>query len=392
MITNDFKGVELSRLGFGTMRLPLIEGTETIDEEQVFQMVDYAIQNGINYFDTAYPYHNSLSEIVIGKALARHPRESFYLATKYPGHQISSSYNPEEIFEEQLKKCGVEYFDFYLLHNVYENSIKTYTNEKWGILEYFLKQKELGRIKHLGFSTHGSLDVIKQWLDYSKGQMDFCQIQLNYLDWSLQDAKSKYELLTDSGVAVWVMEPLRGGKLANLPTEQHDKLAKIDPNKSDVMWAFDFLKDLPNVKMILSGMSNMAQMQDNVKIFDSHKPLCEEERTALFDVADSMTNMIPCTSCRYCCDTCPQGLDIPMFIGLYNEIKFAAAFNATMRIEALEPEKQPSACVACGKCTQICPQGINVPEIMAELTKVMENSPKWADISKQREEAAKKAK
>lgn len=392
MITNTFKGLELSRLGFGTMRLPLIEGTDNIDEEQVCQMVDYALAHGINYFDTAYPYHNSKSETVIGKALARHPRESFYLATKYPGHQISSSYDPAEIFEDQLKKCGVEYFDFYLLHNIYENSIKTYTDEKWGILDYFIEQKKLGKIKHLGFSTHGSIDVIKHWLEYSKGEMEFCQIQLNYLDWSLQDAKSKYEMLTENGIAVWVMEPLRGGKLAKLPDEQHAKLEAIDEHKSDVALAFDFIKDLPNVKMILSGMSDMQQMIDNVEIFENHTPLSDNEKEALFNVADSMANMIPCTACRYCCDGCPQGLDIPMLVSIYNEIKFAVAFNATMRIEALEPDKQPSACVACGKCTQICPQGIDVPQIMAELTKVMESAPKWADISKEREEAAKRAK
>ena len=167
MLTNKFKGITLSRLGFGTMRLPVISGNAAeIDEKQVDEMVDYAISHGINYFDTAYPYHGGMSEKVIGRSLSRYPRESYYLATKYPGHQLSSSYDPAAIFEEQLKKCGVDYFDFYLLHNVYENSIQVYTDERWGIVDYFVEQKRKGRIKHLGFSCHGRVDTLRKFLDY----------------------------------------------------------------------------------------------------------------------------------------------------------------------------------------------------------------------------------
>ena len=209
MLTNDFKEITLSRLGFGTMRLPVIGGNAAeIDEKQVDEMVDYAISHGINYFDTAYPYHGGMSEKVIGRSLSRYPRENYYLATKYPGHQLSSSYDPAAIFEEQLKKCGVDYFDFYLLHNVYENSIQVYTDERWGIVDYFVEQKRKGRIKHLGFSCHGRTDTLREFLDYCGDKMEFCQIQLNYLDWTLQDAKEKYELLTERGLGVWVMEPV----------------------------------------------------------------------------------------------------------------------------------------------------------------------------------------
>lgn len=219
MIYRSFQGKSLSLLGVGTMRLPtLADGT--IDAEQVDRMTDYAMAHGVNYFDTAYPYHGGESERVIGASLSRYPRETYYLATKYPGHQIlSNGYHPEEIFEEQLKKCGVEYFDFYLLHNVYEKSMETYLDPRWGIVDYFREQKRLGRIKHLGFSSHAGVEGLKTFLDYCGEDMEFCQIQLNYLDWTLQDGKEKYDLLTGRGIPVWVMEPVRGGRLANLTQE-----------------------------------------------------------------------------------------------------------------------------------------------------------------------------
>ena len=188
MLYRDFQDQKLSLLGFGAMRLPqLADGT--IDEEQVRQMTRLAIDHGVNYFDTAWPYHGGQSERVMGRVLKDYPRESFFLATKYPGHQIAEKYDPAEIFEKQLEKCGVEYFDFYLLHNVNENSIRTYLDPQWGILEYFREQKRLGRIRHLGFSTHGSVQMMEQFLDVCGADMEFCQIQLNYLDWTLQDAK-----------------------------------------------------------------------------------------------------------------------------------------------------------------------------------------------------------
>ena len=210
MIYTGFQDKKLSMLGFGTMRLPTLEGG-AIDEAQVAEMVKYALDNGVNYFDTAYPYHGGMSEIVIGKVLSEYPRDSYYLATKYPGHQISSSYDLAAVFEEQLKKCGVEYFDFYLLHNVYENSIQTYLDPRWDIIGYFREQKRLGRIRHLGFSCHGRVENLREFLDAAGDDMEFCQIQLNWLDWTLQDAKAKVELLNERNIPVWVMEPVRGG-------------------------------------------------------------------------------------------------------------------------------------------------------------------------------------
>ena len=393
MLTNEFHGLTLSRLGFGTMRMPLILGhpdDSAVDEKQVDEMVDYALAHGINYFDTAHPYHGGLSERIIGRSLARYPRESWYLADKYPGHQIASSYNPATIFEEQLGKCGVDYFDFYLLHNVYENSIQVYKDPKWGIVDYFVEQRRLGRIKHLGFSCHGSVDVLRDFLDYCGDQMEFCQLQLNYLDWTLQNGKEKYDLLTDRGIAVWVMEPIRGGRLARLSTSELETLRRFRPDESAAAWALRFLQGLPNVKMILSGMSNLPQMVENVATFTEDKPLTAEERSALLDLAEGMKDSIPCTACRYCCAGCPMGLDIPAMIAACNEARFALSSNVRMRFDALPEDKRPAACIACGKCSRTCPQGIDVPAALKELAQVMEKLPDWAQICKEREEAARR--
>ena len=390
MIYSDFQDKTLSLLGFGTMRLPL-NSDGTIDEVQVREMTRYCLEHGVNYFDTAYPYHNGDSERVIGRILSEYPRDSYYLATKYPGHQIlSTGYNPAEIFEEQLAKCGVDYFDFYLLHNVYEKSMETYLDPQWGIIDYFKEQKRLGRIRHLGFSTHAQTKCLKEFLDICGDAMEFCQIQLNYLDWTLQDAKAKYELLTEQGIPVWVMEPVRGGRLAKLSDVNEASLKELRPEESVASWSFRFLQNLPNVKMILSGMSNMEQMVDNVKTFSEIKPLSEKEFALLLHMAEGMKNSIPCTACRYCCDGCPMELDIPMLLATYNELRFAATVNSAMRIEFLPEEKKPSACIGCGACTAICPQNIDIPTALKELTETIGKLPSWAEICRQREEAAKK--
>lgn len=392
MIYSDFQGLKLSLLGFGTMRLPLVPGDSSgqVDEKKTEEMVDYAIAHGVNYFDTAYPYHNGESERIIGRLLKKYKRDQYYLATKYPGHQLSESYNPAEIFEEQLKKCGVDYFDFYLLHNVYENSIQTYTDPRWGIVDYFLEQKKAGRIRHLGFSSHGSLDNLREFLDLYGDKMEFCQIQLNYLDWTLQNGKGKYDLLTERGIPVWVMEPVRGGKLAKLSDEDERKLRAERPQESTSAWAFRFLQGLPNVKMVLSGMSNMEHMQDNVHTFEERKILSEREDAVILGIAEGMKNSIPCTACRYCCSDCPKGLDIPALLAAYNELRFDPAMNVSMRLEALPEEKRPSACIGCGKCAQICPQKIDIPAAMKDFADRLSKMPSWAEICRQREEAARK--
>ena len=389
MIYHDFQGLKLSALGFGTMRLPVLEDG-SVNEPLAAEMVRYAMDHGVNYFDTAYPYHGGMSEVVVGKALADYPRDSFYLATKYPGHQISASYDPAAVFEEQLKKCGVEYFDFYLLHNVYENSIKTYMDPQWGIVDYFVEQKRLGRIRHLGFSSHAGYDCLKDFLDRYGDQMEFCQIQLNYLDWTLQDAKARYELLTQRGIPVWVMEPLRGGKLASLPAESAARLHALRSDEGVPAWAFRWLQGLDNVKMILSGMSSIDQMKDNLRTFVECKPLNANENAALLDVAETLKNSVPCTACRYCCDGCPQGLDIPKLLSAYNDFRFAVNFNVSMAMEALPEDKRPSACLSCGACAQVCPQKIDIPGALKDFSEALAKQPSWAEICRQRDEAQRK--
>lgn len=385
MLYTDFKGLKLSRLGFGTMRLPLLEDGRTIDREQVARMTRYAIEHGINYFDTAMPYHGGLSEVVIGDILKDYPRGSWFLADKYPGHQHSESFDPAATFELQLKKCGVDYFDFYLLHNVCENSLGNYMDPKWGMVDYFVEQRRLGRIRHLGFSSHADLDTLKAFLDSPYGaQMEFCQIQLNPLDRTLQKAEEKCDILASKGLPVWVMEPLRGGRLAAFGPEADAALKVRRPDESVAAWSFRWLQSLPGVTMILSGMSDMAQMEDNVRTFESEAPLSEDEEALLMSIVGGIHEWVPCTGCRYCCDSCPQELDIPMLIAAYNDLQLGFSFTPMMRIEALSEDKMPSSCLGCGACAQMCPQGIAIPDVLADLVVKYDSMPKWSDICRER--------
>lgn len=373
MIYRDFQGLKLSALGFGTMRLPTIGGVYSkIDEKAAAEMFDYAIQHGVNYFDTAWGYHDGESENTDGKILSKYPRESFYLASKFPGYDLSNFGRVEEIFEKQLKKCRVDYFDFYLFHNVCEMNIDAYLNEeKYGTYSYLMEQKRNGRIRHLGFSAHGSLAVIERFLEKYGKDMEFCQLQINYLDWEFQNAKGKVELLKKYNIPVWVMEPVRGGKLASLAAEDEKKLKAFRPNDSIASWAFRFLLALPEVKVILSGMSDMKQVKDNIKTFEEEKPLNAEESAVLDAIAREMLakTSLPCTACRYCTSHCPKHLDIPELIKLYNEHRFTGGgFIAPMVVSALAEEKRPSACVGCRSCEKVCPQQIKISEMMKDFT------------------------
>ena len=372
MIYRDFQDVKLSALGMGAMRLPVVDGDDSkIDEAAAFAMVDEAMARGVNYYDTAWGYHNGNSELVMGKALARHPREKFYLATKFPGYDLSNMGKVEEIFEKQLEKCQVEYFDFYLFHNVCEMNIDAYLDPKYGTYDYLLAQKKNGRIRHLGFSAHGDYDVMKRFLEAYGKDMEFCQIQLNYLDWDFQDAKRKVELLNQWNIPVWVMEPLRGGKLASLAPEDEAKLKALRPDEGIPAWAFRYLQSIPSVMVTLSGMSNMEQMKDNIATFEMDKPLNETELETLHAIAQGMVKKIvlPCTACHYCTSHCPQGLDIPNLLSLYNEHCFTqGGFIAPMALSAIPADKQPSACIGCRSCEAVCPQGIKISEAMADFT------------------------
>lgn len=372
MIYRDFQDVKLSALGMGAMRLPVVDGDDSkIDEAAAFAMVDEAMARGVNYYDTAWGYHNGNSELVMGKALARHPREKFYLATKFPGYDLSNMGKVEEIFEKQLEKCQVEYFDFYLFHNVCEMNIDAYLDPKYGTYDYLLAQKKNGRIRHLGFSAHGDYDVMKRFLEAYGKDMEFCQIQLNYLDWDFQDAKRKVELLDQWNIPVWVMEPLRGGKLASLAPEDEAKLKALRPDEGIPAWAFRYLQSIPSVVVTLSGMSNMEQMKENIATFEMDKPLNETELETLHAIAQGMVKKIvlPCTACHYCTSHCPQGLDIPNLLSLYNEHCFTqGGFIAPMALSAIPADKQPSACIGCRSCEAVCPQGIKISEAMADFT------------------------
>ena len=393
MLYNKFKDLELSALGFGTMRLPLTEdGSGRINQVELDRMVDAAIAAGVNYFDTAYPYHDGRSEPAIGRSLSRYPRESWYLADKFPGHQNVHGVDelkPEAVFEEQLKRCGVEYFDFYLLHNINENSMRYYCNPEKHCLEYFLEQKANGRIRHLGFSTHAGPEALKQFVDQYGKDLEFCQIQLNYVDWKLQDAKKKCEILKEAGLPIWVMEPVRGGKLASFGDDIEAEMRTLRPDESTAAWAFRWLQTIPKPTMVLSGMSNLAQMEDNIKTFSSEKLLEEKELAILESIAKSMSGTIPCTACRYCCAGCPVGLNIPMILSISNEMQVGKSMNLLMRYSGLGDGKRASDCIGCGQCREACPQKIDVPAEMAKLVDLVASQKSWEEICKERAEAAK---
>ncbi|MDE6598873.1 MAG: aldo/keto reductase [Oscillospiraceae bacterium] len=372
MIFRNFQDLKLSALGFGSMRLPTVNGNDAdIDEKAAAELVEYAMKNGVNYYDTAWGYHDGNSELVMGKLLKNYPREKFYLASKFPGYDLSNMTTVKEIFETQLIKCQVEYFDFYLFHNVCEMNINEYLDPQYGIFDYLTEQKKNGRIKHLGFSAHGSYDVMKRFLDAYGEHMEFCQIQLNWLDWKFQGAKEKVELLKEYNIPVWVMEPVRGGKLAKLDDGDEAKLTALRPDEKIPAWAFRFIQSVPEVVVTLSGMSNLDQVKDNISTFETEKPLNEKEMSELLAIADRMAKeaSLPCTACRYCTTHCPQGLDIPELIKLYNEhCLTGGGFIAPMALMAVPADKKPSACVGCRSCEAVCPQQIKISEALSDFT------------------------
>lgn len=370
MIYKKFQDLEISALGMGAMRLPVIDGNDAaIDVKTTEEMVSYAMEHGINYYDTAWGYHNGNSESVIGNALKRYPRDSFFLTTKFPGYDLSNMDKVETIFEEQLKKCQTDYFDFYLFHNVCEMNIDAYLDPKYGIYDYLMEQKRNGRIRHLGFSAHGNYETISRFLKAYGKDMEFCQLQLNYLDWTFQGGKEKVELLKEYNIPVWVMEPLRGGKLASLSPENEKKLKSLRPEESITAWAFRFLQTIPEVTVTLSGMSDMTQLKENIRTFEEDKPLSDKEMETLLGIADEMLGKktLPCTACHYCVSHCPQGLDIPELLNLYNEHVFTeGGFIAPMALSSYPDDKKPDACIGCRNCEAVCPQQIKISEAMAD--------------------------
>lgn len=372
MIYKEFQGEQLSALGFGAMRLPTVDGDNgKIDEAATAEMVAYAMEHGVNYYDTAWGYHNGQSELVMGRILAQYPRDTFYLASKFPGYDSANWDKVESIFEKQLQKCGVEYFDFYLVHNVCEMNIDAYLDPKYRICDYLIEQKKQGRIRHLGFSVHGSYEVMERFLAGYGKDMEFCQIQLNYLDWSFQAANAKVKRLNELGIPIWVMEPVRGGSLATLAEEYFAHLEHARPGISAVEWAFRFLQTIKGVGVTLSGMSDLEQLRQNIAIYESEKPLSDAEWNLLQSVAARMLgkNTLPCTACRYCTEHCPKGLDIPTLLALYNEHRYSdGGFLAPMALDAMPEEKRPAACIGCRSCEAVCPQRLRIADAMADFT------------------------
>lgn len=356
---------EVSLLGFGCMRLPkLFEDKPDIDTKQAQQLIDYAYSHGVNYFDTAYPYHEGLSEKFIGEALKKYPRESFFLATKMPPWSIKTLDDAKRIFAEQLDKCQVSYFDFYLMHNMNRENFKHC--EDLGVYDYLMEMKKEGKIHHLGFSFHDTPQILTTIVETH--QWDFAQIQLNYLDWELQNAKAQYEILTSHGIPVIVMEPVRGGALASLSEKARNILLQANPQASVASWAIRYAASLPNALTVLSGMSNEVQVRDNIDTIEHFKPLTDHERDILAEaVAEYKTSRtIPCTGCRYCMD-CPSGVDIPQIFALYNQYCVTKDKAAYLKAyQEMGDAKQAYHCINCKKCMEHCPQSIKIPERLEE--------------------------
>ena len=378
MIYKTFQDLKLSALGMGCMRLPVIDGDDArIDEPAAEAMVDCAMAHGVNYYDTAYGYHDGNSELVVGRALSKYPRDSFYLADKFPGYDLANMPRVREIFEEQLKKCRVDHFDFYLFHNVCEMNIDAYLDPRYGIYDYLMEQKRNGRIRHLGFSCHGELPVLERFLAAYGKDMEFCQLQLNYVDWTFQHDREKMALLEQYRIPVWVMEPLRGGRLARLSEEEAAPLKAMRPDETVPAWAFRFLQSLPEVVVTLSGMSDLEQLKANLATYETDRPLSQAEMDALLKLADGMVSgtALPCTACHYCVSHCPKGLDIPGLLALYNEHAFTGGgFIAPMALSAVPEDKHPSACIGCRSCERVCPQQLKIADAMADFTKLLQKA------------------
>lgn len=359
---------KVSLLGFGLMRLPLKKNSENIDEATAIKMVDFAIENGINYFDTAYKYHDGNSELFAAKALSRYPRDSFYLADKLPLWGVKTLKDAQDIFEDQLRKCNLDYFDYYLFHAMSKDKFDKVIN--LGIYDKLAEYKKQGKIKNLGFSFHDTPKVM-EWM-LSTYEWDFAQIQLNYLDWELLDAKTLYEQLNNKGIQCIIMEPIRGGALASLCEEANGILENHSPEKSIASWAIRYAASLPNVLTVLSGMSNHEQLRDNISTMSPFKPLSIKEQEVLNRALDvyKKSKTIPCTGCRYCMD-CPSGVDIPRVFKIMNTYALDKnRDNAISMIKSLALENSPQNCIECGICEAHCPQSISIPQTMKKATQL----------------------
>jgi len=354
----DQLGIKTSLLGFGCMRFPTLENGK-IDEAESERMLDEAYRNGVNYFDTAYPYHNGDSEPFVGRALDKYDRSSYYLATKLPCWLVNTKDDARRIVTEQLKRLDKDYVDFFLLHSLSRDSWRKMVS--LGVVELCEELKAEGRIRYFGFSFHDEYSAFEEIATYRK--WDFCQIQLNYKDTEEQAGMKGYELAAKLGIPLVIMEPVKGSNLANYPDEISGVFRKIHPGKSAASWALRWVGTLPNVKVILSGMSNMEQVKDNLKTFSPFVPLNEEEQAAVAEVTEMLNKRVNngCTGCRYCMP-CPAGVDIPGSFSLWNTYGvFRNPGNVYWTWEHdISDAAKPVNCVKCGICETKCPQKINI--------------------------------
>lgn len=360
---------KVSLLGFGAMRFPVIDNNmDKIDEKTASEMIDYAVANGVNYFDTAYIYHEGKSEGFLAKALAKYPRGSYFLADKLPLWNLKTKEEAEKIFAEQLERCNTEYFDFYLVHAMSRDKLDLVIS--LGLYDLLKEYQKQGKIRNLGFSFHDTPEVFERILNTY--EWDFAQIQVNYLDWEVMDAKRLYELTVEKGVQCIIMEPVKGGTLAALCPEAVEILQKAQPERSVASWAIRYAASLPNVLTVLSGMSTFEQVQDNIRTMTPFAPLSESEQNTLAQALDAYkkANTVPCTACRYCMD-CPAGVDIPGVFKIINDyalIRDREAAREAMR--NMPKEARPENCVECGVCMEHCPQSIQIPEEMKKADKI----------------------
>ena len=362
------------RLGFGTMRLP--QKDKAIDIEQVKKMFDRFMRNGFTYFDTAYVYHGGKSEGVLKEALVkRYPRNRFTIADKMPGWLLKSDEDVGKIFEEQLRRAGVSFFDFYLLHDACANHTAFYN--KFHCWDFAKKMKKLGKIRHFGFSYHDSPELLDRLLT-EHPEVEFVQLQINYIDWENEIVQSRrcYETVRRHGKPVIIMEPVKGGTLASLSPELTAKMEAADPGKSPASWALRFCASLEGVMVILSGMSSEDQVKDNIATMKDPKPFNAEEKACLKEVLQSLQKAprIGCTGCRYCVDGCPKKIKIPDIIRAYNtDLVYGDHDRARNFYRDLTADgHKASTCIRCGQCAGICPQHLPVPDLMKKAAEAFE--------------------
>ena len=364
----QFKNIEISRLGLGNMRLPCKtpikrEANPLIDYNKAQELVDMAYENGVNYFDTAYMYHAGKSEKFIGQALKKYPRESYYLADKLPIWMCKRPADMQKIFDKQLQRTGIDCFDFYLLHSLDKGNFEKC--EKYGAYDFLLEKQKQGLIKNIGFSFHGTIDDLKTIV--AAHHWDFAQIQMNYLDWKNQDAKTQYEILTEAGIPVIVMEPVRGGKLADVPKRVEELFKNNAPDKSIASWAIRFCATHDNVLTILSGMNAKEQMLDNLQSLTDFVPMTDVELKICQNAASIIneSEIIPCTGCDYCAD-CPKSVKISTIFDVYNKLKTGEYTTEQAKEKYAQIDVNHTQCVACGKCKEHCPQSIDIPKMLSE--------------------------